>query len=670
MPRGVRASRRPACYSRRVFSRVQFLGAALLAAAIAGGLAYHALVSPESAFLVRREAPWIVAQTPLQTDGIAIDLAHPPTAFFARPFAGDAGNGPVVLHVRALREVELFLNQRALPLAPADAASWRRARTLDLRPHLAPGENVVAARVRNPIGTPALQLWIEGLPERIETDARWVGAWEGDPPAYAVLAEDSVRHPEAAALALPWPSLARHAPLVALFAAAGGALFLALRRLPEEAARRAPAAALAVLAIFYALLLRHALQFPAGVGFDAHAHLAYVDWIAAHRALPHPREGSIMYHPPLYHAASALLLGALRGTGVSAHAVLLFLPLACGFGMAWIASATLRALAPGASWLAAGAALAAGLLPMNLVIASSPSNEGPSAFLASLALLVAVRALVRERASHRDDAWLGVVLGAAAATKYSGLLWIPVTIGSIFAKRVLVERSGLVRAALGAALAAGLAAALAGWVYARNFALAGDPLVWNLNVEAGRTWFQLPGFHTVDYYVRFGDALAAPWFASFHSFWDSLYTTLWGDGLLSGAASPRAATVRWNVEAMAAGFALAAPATVLLAVGWFASLRDALRGADLGRRLAASLLVALPPVFLALLASLSLRYPFWSAAKSFYALALTPTLAVLGALGFGALDAALARRAPLAVRALPYGLAGALFAAIAWSFVG
>ena len=517
--------------------------------------------------------------------------------------------------MRALREVELFLNERPLPLASADAAGWRRARTLDLRPHLASGENVIAARVRNPVGPPALQLWIEGLPQRVETDARWVAAWEGDPPSYAVLAEDSIRHPEATALALPWPSLARHAPLLALFAAAGATLFLALRRAPDAAARHAPAAVLALLAVFYALLLRHVLQFPPDVGFDAPAHRAYVDWIAAHRALPHPRDGSIMYHPPLYHAASALLLGALRPIGVSEHAILLLLPLACGLGMAWVAAATVRALAPGAPWLEAGAALAAGLLPMNLILASSPSNEGPSAFLASLALLVAVRALVRERASHRDDAWLGVILGAAAATKYTGLFWIPVTIGAIGAKRLLVEGAGLARAARGAAIAAGIAAALAGWVYARNFALAGDPLVWNLNVEAGKTWFQLPGFHTADYYLRFGDALAAPWFASFYSFWDSLYTTLWGDGLLSGAASPRAATVRWNLEAMAAGFALALPATGLLAAGWIAALRCAFGGADLGRRLAASLLAALPVVFLATLASATLRYSFWSGAE-------------------------------------------------------
>ena len=99
-----------------------------------------------------------------------------------------------------------------------------------------------------------------------------------------------------------------------------------------------------------------------------------------------------------------------------------------------------------------------------------------------------------------------MILGAAAATKYSGLFWIPVT-----ARRDRREARSWSKARASRATARGarsrraIAAALAGWVYARNFALAGDPLVWNLNVEAGRTWWQLPGFHTADYFLRFGD---------------------------------------------------------------------------------------------------------------------------------------------------------------------
>jgi hypothetical protein len=377
-----------------------------------------------------------------------------------------------------------------------------------------------------------------------------------------------------------------------------------------------------------------------------------------------------MYHPPLYHATTALLLGALRPTGLSEHAIALVLPMLSGLGMAWVAGAVMRALAPGERWLEASAIVGAGLLPMNLTIAGNVSNEGPAAFLTSLAFLAAVRALVRPQAASRDDVLLGAALGAALATKYSALVWVPMLIGAVGVNRLAVEGAGLARAAAGAALAAAVAAAIGGWVYARNYSIAGDALVWSLNAEPGRTWFQLPGFWTADYFTRFGDALAAPWFASFHSFWDSLYTTLWGDGLLSGARSPRSATVRWDAEAMAAGFALALAATAFVAAGFAATLRASFRGADHGRRIADGLLAAMPPLLLCTLASAILQYPFWSGAKAFYALALTPILGVLGARGFAALDALLAARAPLAARALLYGWAAAFFGAVVRSYAG
>jgi hypothetical protein len=655
--------------SESVLRRGQILAGALLAVAVAAALARDVLVSPAAPFLSHRDAPWIVAPTPLQTDGLAIDLAHPPTSFFARPLEVGVPVGPVILHVRAMREVELFLNDAQLPLPPADPRLWKDARTLDLRPHLAAGRNVLAARVRNPAGPPALQLWIDGLADRVETDASWLAAWEGDPIARGVVAEDSLRHPDAGELPAPGASLAQHATAVALCALAGALLFLALRRLPEGAARRAPAFAVAAVAVLWILLFRRALGVPAEVGFDAAAHLEFIDWIAAHRALPHPREGSIMYHPPLYHAATAVLLAVFRPAGFGQHAVALWLPMASGFGMALAAGATMRALAPGSPWLVAGAVLAAGLLPMSLTVASCVSNEAPSAFFLALALLAAVRALLRERASPRDDVLLGAALGGALMTKYSGLVWAPLLIGAVAFKRLAVDGEGAVRAAQGAARAGGIFLALAGWVYARNLLLTGDPLVWNLNVDPGRSWWQLPGFHTVDYFLRFGEALRAPWFSSFYSFWDSLYSTLWGDGLLSGASGPRAAVHRFRYDVMAAGFLLAAPATVLVAAGWLDTVRASLRGGDLGRRLADSLLVLLPAVLLATIASAILRYPFWSGPKSFYALGLTPVLAVLGVRGFAALDALLAR-APLPVRALPYGWAAAFLGTIAWSYAG
>lgn len=650
-----------------MLARWQIAATALLLFGIAGVVAFQVLRSPDVPFLLADDAPWIVAQTPLQTNGMELDAAQPPRSLFERRFLGAGRSDRVTLHVRALRQFELSLNGQLVP-ATSDPTRWKDVAVVDVTSRIVPGENVLVARVTNPEGNPALQLRIEGLAEPIVTDTRWPSAWEGDPVAFATLAEDSVRHPESALLPAPLASLRAKALPLALFAAVGALLFVVLQRLPR-AAPWAPTVALALVTAFWLLLFRNVLRTPADVGFDAAAHLHYVEWFVAHRWLAPPDAGSATYHPPLFHALAALLLAGARSIGVSDHAALVMLPLAAGLGMVWVARGMARALLPDAHWIEAAAILATAFLPMNLTLASCVSNEAPYALLASVALLATLRALVRERTSLRDDVLLGALLGAAALTKYSALLWIPLLLGALGLKRLLVERTPVARATLRALLALGLVVAIAGWVYLRNADLTGNPVVTNHDATPGKSWWQLPGFHTATYFTRFGEVLVLPWFSSFYSFWDAFYSTLWGDGLLSGALSPGVAVRRWNLAWMAVVFALAVPASLLLAAGWIDALRRSLRGNAAGSRLAFSLLVVLPPILFASVLSVNLHYPFWSLGKAFYALALAPTLGLLGALGFAQLDGLLGG-APLAIRALPHAWASAFLLAVACSYAG
>lgn len=643
-----------------------------LLAAFAGavlGLWLFALHSPSVLLIPSGDGPWIWAPVPPQTGSRWIAPDRPaPESRFERRFTVVEPGGPVTLRLRALRDVHVVLNERDVPLTGRDPRRWKEAVETDLAPFLVAGENRLELRVRNPEGVALLQVRIDGLGEPIAGASGWLAAVEPEPLTPAAAVDDTRRLAAAATMPSPAAGLGAHAVALALLAAAGAALFLALRGRPGTTA---PRIALAVVALFWLwLLVVKIVALPPDVGFDAPGHLAYLEQIANERRLPLPSEGLLAYHPPLYHATTALLLSLVPTApgGGMRRALLSLLPVLSGIGLAVVAAATARLVAPGRPWLAAGAALATGFLPMCLTLAPGVSNELPHAFLASVAVWIALRALLAPEPSRRDDAWLGLALGAALLTKYTSAMLVPILVGGVAAGRWLDGRMPLRAVALGALRSLALVAALAGWLYARNLLLYGDPFVSLLGAFPGRTLWQYPGFHTPSWFASFGDALTHPWYAGFHSFWDALYTTLWGDGMLTGAGGPDVARTIWHADWMAAGFALALPATAVLVAGWARVVRCALRGGDARRRVALTILAALPLAFLLSLLSVNLRYPFWSFPKSFYGLFLAPALALFGVLGFEALDRALASGPLRALRPLPWAWAAAFVGTTAIAF--
>jgi hypothetical protein len=649
--------------------RIQIVLAALFALGAAGAFCLAALRSPDVPFLPRDGTPWIWAATPPSTLAIFLDPTRPFATEFERRFTVNERRGPVTLRFRALQNVALSLNGTLLPLARRDERQWKEPSVLDVTPFVVLGENLLQVEVRNPKGAALLQLRLDGLDEPLRTDERWFAAREGEPLGPAAIADDGVRFHDSTSLPSPLAAAREHWLALTLFAAVGmgGAAILQGR---GSLAPKAPSVALGMVALFWIWFFAvKIVSIPARSGFDAADHLAYIEWLLQHKTLPSATHGLEMYHPPLYHTLTALLLAAAGAApaSVAERALLSLLPVLSGLGMAFVAAAMARCLAPEAPWIGAGSAFAAGFLPSNLTLAASVSNELPHAFLASLAILATVRILLKERATPAHDVLLGLLLGVALLTKYTSLILVPTLVAAVAAKRLWAESAPPLRVALGAARTLAVTGLLAGWVYVRNWILFGNPVVSNFNWPTKIMW-QYPGFHTASYFLRFGDALTRPWLSGFHGFWDSVYTTLWGDGMLGGAGQVGYMHWRWSYDWMATVFLLALPATLFLLAGWIRAVIEALRDDALGRRLALSLLVALPPLLIASLVAFNLHYPFWSSGKVFYALFLTPTLAYLGVLGFDGLDRALAR-AP-ALRVLPWGWALAFFGGIALAYGG
>ena len=147
------------------------------------------------------------------------------------------------------------------------------------------------------------------------------------------------------------------------------------------------------------------------------------------------------YQPPLFHGAVALLLALVPTPqgGAAQRIILSLLPVLSGLGMAFVAAAMARLLVPDAPWLQAGAIVVAGLLPMNLTLAASVSNEGPHALLASVALLVALRALLAPSTTRWDDWVLGLILSLSLLTKYTSAILVPILVGAVAVKRWIAE---------------------------------------------------------------------------------------------------------------------------------------------------------------------------------------------------------------------------------------
>src|SRR5262249_4960680 len=97
------------------------------------------------------------------------------------------------------------------------------------------------------------------------------------------------------------------------------------------------------------------------------------------------------------------------------------------------------------------------------------------------------------------------------------------------------------------ALALAMAALVCGWHYVRVWEHFGRPLIGNWDTRAGFSWWQDDGYRTSAYYLRFGEVLIRPWYNSFTSFADGIYSTLWGDGLFSGQITNR---LPWNYDLM------------------------------------------------------------------------------------------------------------------------
>jgi hypothetical protein len=654
-------------------TRLQLSGAIAALVLCAASLCTSILRSPGAPFIrADANASWITYDRPVALETVLAGREVATQADFLREFQIERVPAEATVVVKALGEVAVILNDRPLPLPGGDRACFKQSCSASVGSLLEPGENAVRAQVRNPSGPPLLHLRLRAAGIDITTDESWQVALDGGPREATAIADDTRPFPESREAPTAAHALLELTPLLLVLFAASCLIFVVgSRLLPETAFRRLPEAALAVLSAFWVFLFyAKFIRLPPHFGYDAKFHVEYIRYIIDRHTLPLASDGFSMYHPPLFYGLAAGLVAAVEPTrgALTEQVVLKSIPFLCGLGMVWATYALMRRVFPRDPLPSFFAVVFAGTLPVNLYMSAYVSNEPLFALLTGAALLVATPLLLGPEKSIGRLAALTVVLGLALMTKYTALITVPVIAFFLGFELLIADGANLRRAAAISGSVLIGAICIGGWVYVRNWIHFGDPLIWNLDVPGGLHWWQPPAFRTLDYYLGFGESLRHPFFSLFHSFWDAHYSATWGDGAPPTIYHLDERHPYWNYEAMSAGYLLALPATALLAVGLVKVLESAFTGEDRRRRSFFTLVAALVFAIFYSVVSLSLRFPFWGAQRTSYALAGVVPLAICAGVGAASVDRWLAERGWTAVRALFYGWFACFVAVLAASF--
>jgi tetratricopeptide (TPR) repeat protein len=566
---------------------------------------------------------------------------------FTRSFSLERAPEQAQLTLRMYREGRVTINGAPVPFAASDGAGWKSPREGDVGSLLRTGENQIEVRVRTRFGPPALWLALELDGLRLASDEGWTASLMGAEEAAARLASvpldrwpRTAPSPERLDAENPRPldALRSHAREIGSLFLLGGLLALGISfALRRQALTRIPAGLLAcawllVACVWLALFVNNGgLEW----GFDAKEHRIYINAILQEGRLPLADEGWQTYQPPLYYllAAGWLKLAGFARIDSSAVSFLRWLGCAAGMLQALFVLLALRELMPRRPGLVLCAFVFGMSLPVHLYLFQMVTNEAWVAMLSSGALWWTIRMLKRAECSVRDHAILGLFLGLAMLAKFSALIPLVLCPSVLLAQQWLRggRRLGPQLARIGTTLAVVLA--VCGWHYLRvAMHFGGNPFVGNWDEASGQAWWQDPGYHVIGDYLRFGLALERPLLSAVASVPDALYSTLWGDGMLSGISSTMSPPP-WNLDWMAAGYGVALGPCLALLLGALLGLFDFVRNPRAERFL---VLAVLGATFYALL-SMTLRLPFYTQAKAFYGLSALVPLAFCFALGFDAL---------------------------------
>lgn len=560
-------------------------------------------------------------------------------ALFRRGFTLPRAVERADLALRAFRRCHVWIDgdpaaDEPWASTPAAADAWRTTTRVTLPRPVGAGDHVVHVLVENASAPACVSAASDAL--GLRTDDTWEALGRDGTWAPARIATHRPHNPLARLYPHVGAAAARVGPWLGLVFLAALAATIGL----ERAGPAAPALVRSVLVAAWLVLCGNNLfRVPATWGFDLDGHLEYVRFITGTGRLPLATDGWTMFQPPLFYlvaAACRTALGRLAAPD-TADLLLRVIPMACGAGLIELCHRAGRLCFPGDAARQTVALLVGGCVPIVLYQCQVVHNEPLAALLSAATLLGCLHLLADTAVATRRwfDPALGAAWGLAVLAKSTPLLLGPFVLHALVANGAAGGRSWR-RATARVAVVFGTAGLVAGWYFARNWLALGRPFIGGWDRGRGFDWWQDPGFRCPAQFTDVGTALVAPVYAGAWGLLDALHSTLWTDGLLSGAVVPPE-RVPWNVPWLVVLAPLGLPPLACLLAGAGGTLLP-----RAGREPAlVRFALAVVAVEVLAIVDLWIRLPVYSTAKASYLLGVVPALGVIAAAGAGPL---LARR--------------------------
>ena len=596
----------------------------------------------------------------------------PVTTRFQKDLKFIKGVEQPVIHIKAHKQAVLFVNN--IEITTTNPDYWKKETSVNLSEYLKAGQNQIKIEVTAFPSRGILYAYISGLPYHWGTDSSWYSEKNGTQLARAVVADDTRSDFYNFSQQTTFQHFNSLTPSVILiFLICSVIYFLAHNKIKSKHYSSLPKFFLLMIGFLWVFLFfKKMIHIPFQYGFDSYAHLAYTGYLLMHDSLPIPHNGWQFYQPPLFYIISALTIFLGKGIiPLEYHQIILkLLPFACGLGTVVAIYKLTKILFPDSSLKAIFIVLFAGSLPMNIYISAYYTNEILTSFLLNFAIILSLKIFVEEQAKPVQILFLSIVLGFALLTKYTALPVYIIIFAFIGLKLFFQQNSSYRYSIYCLFLLFLIPAIIAGWFYFRNYFNYGNFLAshpeFRQNSDIFGYW-QYPGFHTLNYFLAFGEIFFKPIHAGVYSFWDGLYSTFWGDGFLGGQIANQHKF--WNYSYMFSTYLVAFPVMFILLFGFLKSLVCAVRSEDVSQRIQDSFLVCLVCVAVVILFYKTLLFGDYSSTKSFYCLFLLTPLSIFFAQGMEQIYSLLSKRTMIIPRTIVSGWFGLLMVVIWLSFL-